>query len=241
MINWDTLTYEMQKNSTKIPHFLIGLSICFLLIWVVVVYQMDSPSTPNIRVDQSGRLDSLKLHLGANSDMSTTKTDESNLTLSSTSSASSSSIPNSTNGVIFPGLLLMLVTVTGLWWWIKKKTKDGKWGTTSSGSLFKIVASQELELGQKLMLLEMNEEYWLLAVGTHQTNVLHHCNKDEWNGLAQHSNLKEDAGARAGADSHSNSHSHSHSHSHPKQFKNSYISFLDVLRKYGQKNGSGNN
>lgn len=247
MINWDTLKYEMQKNPPKILRFLIGLSTCFLLIWVVVVYQMDGSSSQNVQVDQSGRLDSLKRSMSISS-KSVTVSDSANSKAGAlgspyprSKSSSPKSVSNSTNGVLFPGLLIMLVAVTGLWWWIKKKTKDGSgsWGTASNSSLFNVVSSQELELGQKLMLLEMNDEFWLLAVSANQTNLLNRCKKEEWNGMVPlHANKGVDLPSQPNSNSGPQPQSQSHSN---KQHKNSFRSFLDALREQGHKNGFGKN
>jgi len=208
MINRETLQNEMHKNPRKIIQFLIGLSICFLLIWVVVASQMESPSSQYISVEESGRLDSLKLFLKDNNSIAAV-TDK--------AKSNPSSISNQSTGVVFPGLLCMLVIVSGLWWWIKNKSNGQRWGDNSSNSLFKIVESQELELGQKLILIEMNEQYWLLAVSANKTNLLHHCRKDEWKGLVDVKENKD------------------------KQFNSSQKSFLDVLREQGQKYGFRNN
>lgn len=204
MINQEVLKNEMQQNPKKILQFLIGLSMCLLLIWVVVILQLERPTSENYSVEESGRLDSLKLFLNKSNDLALKEPKKSDSSLTATNS----------NGVIFPGLLLLLVSITSIWWWIQKKTPSEKWGPTSKNELFKIVARQDLEVGQKLILLEMNEQYWLLAVSANQTNLLHRCNKHEW----KESYFDVE-----------------------KAINSNYKTFMDVLKEQGQKYRFWNN
>ncbi|MDI6403043.1 flagellar biosynthetic protein FliO, partial [Balneolaceae bacterium ANBcel3] len=55
-----------------------------------------------------------------------------------------------------------------------------KLGTTSSATLFKEVGSQQLAPGKQLKVMEINNEIWVLGMGSDSITLLHRYPKDEW-------------------------------------------------------------
>src|SRR5699024_543916 len=93
--------------------------------------------------------------------------------------------PNNFSGLL-PTLLIIFITLGGLWLWLKSKKKKNK--QQINGQIYTKIASQQLPGGQQLMVAKLNKEYWVMAFGVRQDVILlHRYNEQEWHGIEQQS------------------------------------------------------
>ncbi|MGD8428703.1 MAG: flagellar biosynthetic protein FliO [Balneolaceae bacterium] len=173
MIDWEAFKTQMQSRPKKVLGFVLGIAVCFLLIWMLVVLQAGT-SGRTVVVDQSGRLDSLRVSLNKSAGDSLSKS--SNLSNLAVAPREKSSAPFSN---ALPVFLILLAAIGGLWYWIKR-------GNASSDSktdgVFLPVGTQEVVAGQQISVIKMNDEFWVLGTCSSGMALLHRYSEEDWNG-----------------------------------------------------------
>lgn len=174
MIDWNAFKSQLQANPKKMLGFVLGIAACFLLIWIIVVMQSDQ-GTQRVAVDQSGRLDSLRLVLNRSAGDSISAAAQSG---GGTSNEESPSSPF-TNAL--PTFLILLAAIGGLWYWIKKGNHN-RAEHPGGGKLFTHIGTQELTAGQQISVIKMNGEYWVIGSGGQEIKLLHRYAEEDWSG-----------------------------------------------------------
>ncbi len=177
MIDWDAFKTQIQTKPKKMLGFVLGIATCFLLIWMLVVMQSEASGQKTVAVDQSGRLDSLRISLNQSAADSADIAKQ--RTVAAENSEESSPFMNT-----LPTFLIMLAAIGGLWYWIKKGNSDtdGDGNADFDGDLFNSLGTQEITAGHQISVLKINGEYWVLGTGGSQINLLHRYTEDEWDG-----------------------------------------------------------
>lgn len=169
MIDWDTFKAQLQTNPGKLLKSVLMLAGCFLAIWILVILQSNPSTQNNIRVQESGRLDSLQI---------STFADAEEPTQSSPASGSGRAFDMS---AMLPLILFFLICVAGVWFWMRSKNNASL--SNPPSRLFNTVGSQQLPGGQQLVVIKLNSEYWVMTTGgTEGMKLLHRYHADEWQG-----------------------------------------------------------
>lgn len=174
MIDWDAFKTQIQANPKKMLGFVLGIATCFLLIWMLVVMQSEASGQKSVVVDQSGRLDSLRISLNQPA------TDSTNIAKQNAVAAENSD-ERSPFANALPTFLILLAAIGGLWYWIKKGNSDAD-NTGIDGDIFSSLGAQEISAGHQISVIKINGEYWVLGTGGSQINLLHRYTEDEWDG-----------------------------------------------------------
>lgn len=194
MIDWDAFKSQLNANPRKMLGFVLALSVCFLVIWGIVVFQAGGASRPITDADQAdARLDGLRRSLDTDS-LSATYSNTLSFTFpdtGGTTGAGDESLHTTMAGtgpagqdtgenrsMVLVILVGFLAVSGGLWWWARKDNGD-----TDPMSYVGIttIATRELAAGQQLMIMEVNGEIWILGVGPQGSNLLHRYEKGDWN------------------------------------------------------------
>lgn len=151
----------------KILKFVLGFAAVMLVLWLVMVSQMDfngtgSASTP----EEQMRADSLRSAI--------TQTD-------GVPQSQNASSKEESPDIFFNALttFLILITILGLVWiWSRSK------GATPvrTAEMFKEIGVQNLGQGTQLKVIEINNEIWVMSIGEGSVSLLHRYDKDEWAG-----------------------------------------------------------
>lgn len=175
MIDWDAFKTQIQANPKKMLGFVLGIATCFLLIWMLVVMQSEASGQKSVVVDQSGRLDSLRISLNQPAADSTDIAKQNAV-------AAENSEERSPFANALPTFLILLAAIGGLWYWIKKGNSDADSNTGIDGDIFSSLGAQEINAGHQISVIKINGEYWVLGTGGSQINLLHRYTEDEWDG-----------------------------------------------------------
>lgn len=174
MIDWEAFKRQIQANPKKMLGFVLAIAVCFLVIWMLVAVQVD-PAGETVAVEQSGRLDSLRISLSEATGDSLTIKDEQSVSVT-TSEKSSSPFSNA-----LPTFLIMLSVIGALWYWIKKNN-DAEQQVSADVNLFDLLGSQQVAPGQQIAVIKINNEFWVLGTGGEVVQLLHRYSEDEWEG-----------------------------------------------------------
>lgn len=173
MIDWDAFKRQIQSNPQKMLGYVLGIAACFLVIWILVVMQTDTAGQ-RVVVDQSGRLDSLRISLNRATGDSLVGTKEQDV-VTAQQEKSSSPFANA-----LPTFLILMAAIGGLWYWIKKRNTQP--GSVGGQTVFEKIGIQEVTGGQQISVIKINSEYWVLGSGSQGMNLLHRFSEDEWDG-----------------------------------------------------------
>lgn len=140
----------MQRFSSSDPHRLlkgaISLGILLLVVWVFTLAISDSETTPTpVDPHQQARIDSLRTLLGRDIPDSRPVSDQSLLDNA------------------LPAFLLLLAMLGLAYFWLRRQAMPN----TTAGQPFPIISEQDLGNGQRLLVLDAHQEYWILG-GTPQ-------------------------------------------------------------------------
>lgn len=170
MIDWDTFKAQLETNPGKLLKSVLLLAGCFLAIWIIVVLQSDPSVQNTIQVEESGRLDSLRIS------SNTTQQGHSQLRPTRTNDPGGTEMYS-----LLPWTLFLLVCLAGVWLWVRSKNSAS--GSSTGSQLFQTVGAQQLPCGQQLVVIRLNDEYWVMTSGAAQgMNLLHRYDADEWQG-----------------------------------------------------------
>lgn len=175
MIDWEAFKTQIQAKPKKMLGFVLGIATCFLLIWMLVVMQSEASGQKTVAVDQSGRLDSLRISLNQPVVDSTDLANQSAV-------AADNGEENSPFSNALPTFLILLAAIGGLWYWIKKGNSDADSNAGIDGDIFSSLGAQEISAGHQISVIKINGEYWVLGTGGSQINLLHRYTEDEWDG-----------------------------------------------------------
>ncbi|SMO59234.1 flagellar biosynthetic protein FliO [Fodinibius sediminis] len=177
MIDWEAFKRQVQARPSRMLGYVLAIALCFLLLWVLVVIQTDSPGGQRVSDDASGRLDGLYMDSARVSPADSLRASPSDLQSQPTAESKSG---DSLFLDSLPTFLLLLAAVTGLWIWIKVRDADPS--SAASSSLFTEIATQELSNGQQLIVIRINSEYWVLSSGMNDLSLLHRFTEEQWDG-----------------------------------------------------------
>lgn len=176
MIDWEAFKRQLQAQPNKMLGFVLAIAACFLLIWLLVVMQTDT-TTELVTIDQKGRLDSLRLSLNQEA-----STDTFLVANQQNISASDAGKNKSLFTNALPTFIILLAAIGGLWYWIKRKGSGTDVSAASGSSLFATVGTQQVTEEQRISVIRINNEFWVLDTGGQNIGLLHRFSESEWNG-----------------------------------------------------------
>lgn len=175
MIDWEAFKGQIQASPKKMLGYVLSLSVCFLLIWLLVAIRFDTPAETETG-DQTGRLDSLRISLNAGQSDTVGSAAEVPAQPEITRQNSGSRL-----GDMLPVFLILMTAILMLWVW-KKKDAAGTQKASFHNDLFQIVGRQEVSSGQELLVVKMNNEFWVLGSGMNGLQLLHRYAPENWDG-----------------------------------------------------------
>lgn len=141
------------KKTLKV---MLSLAATFLVLWVFVLAQNGGVNSSDAASQGLVQVDSLNISLKPKTTM----------------------IPKQNAGNLvahtFPVLLILGVVVAGLWFW-QKKSPDKK-----ENDLFTVVDRQQLGVGQQIIVILINNEYWVLGSAGKDISLMHRYSREEW-------------------------------------------------------------
>jgi flagellar biogenesis protein FliO len=153
----DLKKLPVGDDPQKMLKVILGLAAVFLVLWVFVLAQSNHYDT--VPAGKSGLVNTDSLHLTVVPQVKKASTDQnSSLFLRS-----------------LPVLIILTCIIAGLWFWQKKST-------TRDTDIFTIVGRQQIGVGQQIIVILINEEYWVLAVSGKEITLLQKYDKDGWKG-----------------------------------------------------------
>lgn len=156
-----------SADPKQILKFVLGFAAVMLVLWLVMVSQMDFDSTGSASTpEEQMRADSLRSAITQTDGVPRSQPD-----------ATDKESPS----VFFNALttFLVLITILGLVWvWSRTKGSPAE----RSADLFKEIGGQNLGLGSQLKVIEINNEVWVMGVSDSAISLLHRYNKEDWEG-----------------------------------------------------------
>lgn len=151
----------------QILKFVLGFAAVMLVLWLVMVSQMDFDSTGSASTpEEQMRADSLRSAISQNDGVP-----------QSQRASSEEESPN----IFFNALttFLFLITILGLVW-IWSRTKGS--APVPTTDMFKEIGGQNLGQGSQLKVIEINNEIWVMGVSDGAVSLLHRYDKEDWAG-----------------------------------------------------------
>lgn len=179
MIDWEVFKRQLQASPRKMLGYVLSISVCFLLIWLLVAIRIESPMEPGT-ADQTGRLDSLRISLNSDQDTSPPATGM-NEQIQSLNTGESNNI-GSGFSKLFPAVLILFIAVILLWMWKKHGITDQQTKNAFPKDLFEIVGRQEISSGQEILAVKVNNEFWVLGNGVNGLQLLKKYSAENWEG-----------------------------------------------------------
>lgn len=179
MIDWEVFKHQLQASPRKMLWYVLSISVCFLLIWLLVAIRIESPMEPGT-ADQTGRLDSLRISLNSAQDTSPPATGM-NEQIQSLNTGESNNI-GSGFSKLFPAVLILFIAVILLWMWKKHGITDQQTKNAYPKDLFEIVGRQEISSGQEILAVKVNNEFWVLGNGVNGLQLLKKYSAENWEG-----------------------------------------------------------
>lgn len=161
MIDFRKIIPAGKSSPGNIMGIVIAISVVLLVLWLFMVSRMDyQPSTAS-EVDpvSQERRDSVRVMMG--------KADVPN----EMEQRSSRMFLNA-----FTTFMVLMAILVIVWVWSRKKTAP-----TSGGGRFPEIGRHVVGPGQQIKILEINNEIWVIGVGTDAITLLHRYPKDQWN------------------------------------------------------------
>lgn len=156
-----------SADPKQILKFVLGFAAVMLVLWLVMVSQMDFDSTGSASTpEEQMRADSLRSAITQNDGVP-----------QSQRASSEEESPN----IFFNALttFLFLITILGLVWiWSRSKSNS----PDRSAQMFKEIGGQHLGQGAQLKVIEINNEIWVMGVSDGSLSLLHRYDKDNWVG-----------------------------------------------------------
>lgn len=179
MIDWEVFKRQLQASPRKMLGYVLSISVCFLLIWLLVALRIESPMEP-LTTGQTGRLDSLRISLNSAQDTGTPAAGINNQTQSINNEANSSTGTGFSS--LFPAVIMLFIAIILLWMWKKRGSPDQQTKNVLQNGLFEIVGRQEISSGQEIIAVKINNEFWVLGNGVNGLQLLQRYSKENWEG-----------------------------------------------------------
>ncbi len=179
MIDWEVFKRQLQASPRKMLGYVLSISVCFLLIWLLVALRIDSPVETGT-ADQTGRLDSLRISLNSAQNINPSEAGLNEQTQSPNTEVSN----NIGSGFdkLFPAVLILFIAVILLWMWKKRGANDQQRKDAISNGLFEIIGRQEISSGQEVVAVKINNEFWVLGNGVNGLQLLQKYSAENWEG-----------------------------------------------------------
>lgn len=179
MIDWEVFKRQLQASPRKMLGYVLSISVCFLLIWLLVAIRIESPSEPGT-TDQSGRLDSLRISLNSPQDANTPAAGINDGT-------QSSNIGEDNNvgtgvGNLLPAVLILFIAIVLLWMWKKRGAPNQQTKNALPNGLFEVIGRQEISSRQEILAVKINNEFWVLGNGVNGLQLLQRYSTENWEG-----------------------------------------------------------
>lgn len=154
-----------SSDPKQILKFVLGFAAVMLVLWLVMVSQMDfngtsSASTP----EEQMRADSLRSAITQNDGA-----------IQSQARQSREESPD----IFFNALttfVILIVMLALVWLWSRTRGSSPQ----SASGIFREVGGQVLGQGAQLKVIEINDEIWVMGLSEGGVNLLHRYSKDEW-------------------------------------------------------------
>lgn len=179
MIDWEVFKRQLQASPKKMLGYVLSISVCFLLIWLLVALRIESPTEPGT-TDQTGRLDSLRISLNSSQDANTPAAgmnDQTELPNTGGNNNEGTGIGN-----LFPAVIILFIAIVLLWMWKKRRSPDQQTKNALQNGLFEIIGRQEISSGQEILAVKINNEFWVLGNGVNGLQVLQRYSTENWEG-----------------------------------------------------------
>jgi len=152
-----------SADPKQILKFVLGFAAVMLLLWLVMVSQMDfdgsgGPATSEDRM----RADSLRSAISQNDGALQTADSD-----------------RESPDIFFNALttFLILITILGIVWiWSRTKGAQAQGKT----EMFNELGGQMIGQGAQLKVIEINNEIWVMGVSDGSVNLLHRYSKEDW-------------------------------------------------------------
>lgn len=152
----------LSVRPTKVLKIVIGLSVVLLLMWLVILSQVNY--TEGNYSDHSDTAQQQADSVVAGDSLSTT-------------AAQRKYSDDSSTDVFSNGLLtffVLLVILGGIWLWLQQKE------SSVSRTKQRELGSQILGEGAQIKIIRINKEIWVLGVTSNSVNLLHRYSEEEW-------------------------------------------------------------
>lgn len=159
------LRHFVTGSPKNILSIIITVSVVLLLLWLLVIARMDYGSqTETVDPVDHDRLESVRTMRG-DTDTEMPVVDQ----------RSSGLFTNA-----FTTFMVMIVLLAAVWFWSKRRSGT----STETGKRFNELDVHILGPGQFLKVMEINDEIWILGVGSGSISLLHRYEKNEWKELS---------------------------------------------------------
>lgn len=179
MIDWEVFKRQLQANPRKMLGYVLSISVCFLLIWLLVAIRFESPTEPE-STDQTNRLDSLRISLNSAPDTNNHAAGMMDQTQSPITGEHKS--VGTGIGNLFPAVLILFIAIILLWMWKKHGATTQQSNTSLPEDLFEIIGRQEISSGQEIIAVKINNEFWVLGNGVNGLQLLQRYSTENWEG-----------------------------------------------------------
>ncbi len=165
----------------KLVKYALAVGAGLLVLWIFVLAQSETRST-SIAIEEQARIDSLRVAIGRDV----------------------VSIPEQRSQRMFGSALttfFIMIGAIGIMWWYFRSNKTIS-SKTPDSDLFKMIGRQSLPNGQEIQVIEINNEYWVMAATAHQVSLLHRYKKEEWDLIVKENQANEESSSFSGLLSH---------------------------------------
>lgn len=165
----------------KLLKYALAVGAGLLVLWIFVLTQSESRIS-TVSIEEQARIDSLRVAIGR--DIAPVQQERTQRMFSGAFTT-----------------FLILIGAIGILWWYFRSNKTIPDTTTQTG-LFIFKGRQSLPGGQEIQVIEINGEYWVLAVNHGQTTLLHRFKKEEWDLIVKENEADGSSSSFAGLLSH---------------------------------------
>jgi flagellar biogenesis protein FliO len=153
----DMKDYLPAGDPKKLLRTVISISVVLLVIWLFAVSRMEYRSGPG---DEAAgqRVESVQRIMNGDEERAPVARESSRIFMNALTT-----------------FTVMVILLAAVWYWSRRKP-----GPSSSARYFREIGQHGIAPGQQLKILEINEEIWVLAIGSSGTTLLHRYPAGEW-------------------------------------------------------------
>jgi len=157
----DLKEYIPAGDPKKILGIVVSISVVLLVIWLFAVSRMEYRSAQPSDDAAGQRVESVQRIMNeSNGNQRPVDRDSSRIFMNALTT-----------------FTVMVILLAAVWLWSRKRPAQAR-----SGRYFREIGQHGIAPGQQLKILEINEEVWVLAVGSAGTTLLHRYPAGEWKG-----------------------------------------------------------